>query len=177
MTTDSLDIATLSVPASSTNFNDYLESTVQKLLVICDELAINCTVNMTLNIIPDRPHEINTILWHLMANAVAHRRVDNGVIHIQFVNCDNTNVLIVEDNFGGVDKQLVSALVGHEMSDQDILNTIQEPGFSTRFNTDDGISGRGHGLSQVSEWCTKIGACQPVYDFIPDGFKVSISNI
>jgi signal transduction histidine kinase len=180
MTTDHSvpqDLPVIPVSVVCTRFQEYLESTIQKLLILCDGLDINCTVNTTLEITPENPLQVNTILWHLITNAVAHRSVNKGVIHIHCIEQGTVRRLIVEDTFGGVDRQMVCALVGHELSDQDMINTIQEVGFSTRINTDDGISGRGHGLNQVSELCNRIGASQPDYTLLDEGLRIVINNL
>jgi two-component system chemotaxis sensor kinase CheA len=105
------------------------------------------------------PATLKTIfdaLLHLIRNAVDHGIERRGKIEIEAKYSENEIVLKISDNGRGVDLEKIRSVAAERnlsaknaaLSDEDILNLIFEPEFSTAKQISE-ISGRGVGLDAV----------------------------
>ena len=115
-------------------------------------------------IAPDRLKLIFEVLVHLIRNAVDHAFETVGEIEIQLKIVGSTINLLVSDNGGGIDSELIKAgaiaknliLKDEIMSERETLELIFLPEFSTKSVVTE-ISGRGIGLDAVKHLIEKNG--------------------
>jgi len=137
---------------------------------------------------------ISDSLIHLMRNAVGHgletpsERVkagkpEEGVITLNaFTESDGVIIQIIDDGKGidaqkirerAISKGLISSSDAQEMSDNDIILMIFEPGFSTMDQVT-AISGRGVGMDVVKKALDSIGGDIAVHTEIGKGSTFSL---
>lgn len=134
-------------------------------------------------------------VMHLLRNALAHgvevpaERTANGkpanaVVGLGFAVTDGRLVLNVEDDGRGLDFDRIRAKAmdlglftadeAAELSRQNLIDLIFDPGFSTKGAVDD-LSGRGMGLSVVRESVTMMNGTVEVLPREPAGTRFRIS--
>jgi signal transduction histidine kinase len=123
---------------------------------------------------PDYYGDVIRNLIHLVRNAVAHgiepshsreNKPEEGTITIDFREFDNTLVILVSDDGGGIDPQqilrraqevkLVSPLMSEGLTAEQILQFIFHQGISTVRAADE-IAGRGVGLAALHDAVTRL---------------------
>lgn len=138
--------------------------------------------------------DIKTPLIHIVRNAIDHgietpeQRIANnkppvGQIHLSAEHRDNKIIIEVKDDGKGVnfekikEKALEKGLLSQKeidaMTDEQIMDLIFHPGFSTGEEVTD-ISGRGIGLDVVSTKISQLNGKVKVYSVLGHGTKVLI---
>ena len=138
--------------------------------------------------------EIKTPLIHIIRNAIDHGietpseriaqgKEPTGKIHLSARHSENKVIIEINDDGRGVNlekirqKAITKGLLTFEeinsMSDEQIMNLIFWPGFSTEDTITD-ISGRGIGLDVVQTKITQLNGKVKVNSFIGQGTKVTI---
>lgn len=133
--------------------------------------------------------ELYEPLMHIVRNAAYHgiedaskrkksKKPAQGVIRMMAQRQQNSIVLTLEDDGGGIDmRSIKKALVQQgryktqkEITDREALDAIFEPGFSTSDSVDT-ISGRGYGLNIAREKVVKLGGSLDVESTSGSGTK------
>ncbi|CAM4483679.1 chemotaxis protein CheA [Paenibacillus phoenicis] len=138
--------------------------------------------------------EISDPLIHLIRNAVDHGIEEaevrkklgkslKGMIKIRASHQENQVVLTVEDDGAGINaekvkesairKQLITAQEAETMSQQELIQLIFLPGFSTAASVSD-ISGRGVGMDIVRNHIEKLNGLIDVETRLGEGTKFTI---
>lgn len=138
--------------------------------------------------------EIGDPLIHLLRNSVDHGiepeeerkklgKPPQGTVRLNAFHQENQIVITVEDDGRGMDAQklrercvqkgLISQQVADKMSDQEALNLIFLPGFSTAKKVSD-ISGRGVGMDIVRTHIEKINGLVEIETHLGKGTKFTI---
>ncbi|MDO4799934.1 MAG: chemotaxis protein CheA [Bacillota bacterium] len=138
--------------------------------------------------------EIGDPLIHLIRNSLDHGietpsereaagKSEQGFVALRAYPDGNTVVIEVEDDGKGIDpekikasairKQVVSAMEADQMNDQELINLLFRPGFSTAEKVTD-ISGRGVGLDVVKSKIEAINGTVEVSSALGSGSKFVI---
>lgn len=108
---------------------------------------------------------VEMAMVHLVRNAIDHgieqpsQRLGKspaGRIAIRAEEIAGYLHIVIEDDGAGVDLEAVRTRVGPGASEQQLLDALFQPGFSTRSKIGD-VSGRGVGLDAVKAGVTKVG--------------------
>lgn len=118
--------------------------------------------------------EIKNILVHLVNNSLAHgfslspepeSQLQDDIISIQIERLSNSVKLVYQDNGKGINRQFIQLKAqqqglleeGTFPSDQDLLEVLFKPGFSSADSLSH-LAGRGIGMSAMKDIAEKIGA-------------------
>ena len=128
---------------------------------------------------------------HLIRNAIDHGIEDEatriklkknplGTITIAAQSLSDKVIITVQDDGKGIDSKKLLAKakekgmnVSHLKSEQDILNIIFQPGFTTAEKVSD-VSGRGVGMDAVSQSITRLGGTVSLHTELGIGTTISI---
>ena len=159
--------AKTAVSSSSINFEDVLLQVAKHGESLAAKLGKDAEFKITANdlrVSPATGKIIFDALLHLIRNAIDHGIERRGVIEIDAKYSEKGIVLTISDNGKGVDLEKVrSRAAGRNLmaksaalSDEDVLNLIFEPEFSTADQVSE-ISGRGVGLDAVKNTIENAG--------------------
>ena len=139
--------------------------------------------------------EVADPIIHLLRNAVGHgieppeERVrrgkpEKGKVRLAARHVEDRVVIIVEDDGGGIDpvrvresavrKGIISPEVAAALSDEEAIELIFQPGFSTASQVND-VSGRGVGLDIVRTNVEKLGGTVRVKTSVGKGTTFALS--
>lgn len=138
--------------------------------------------------------DINDPLIHLIRNAIDHGieppeertklgKPTKGTVRINAFHQENHIILTIEDDGAGIDvnkikasaiqKNLLSVQEADNLSDNEIINLIFHPGFSTAKTVSD-VSGRGVGMEIVRNHIDKLGGIIDIETQLNKGTKFVI---
>jgi signal transduction histidine kinase len=159
--------AKTAVSELNVNLQDILSQVAKHGQNLAEKLGKDAEFKVATNDLSVSPATLKTIfdaLLHLIRNAVDHGIKRRGVIEIDAKYSEKGIVLTISDNGKGVDLEKVrSRAAGRNLmaksaalSDEDVLNLIFEPEFSTADQVSE-ISGRGVGLDAVKNTIENAG--------------------
>lgn len=138
--------------------------------------------------------EIGDPLIHLIRNSIDHgieepsqrkklNKPESGTVSLRAYPDGNNVVIEVEDDGGGINvekikakalsKNLISKEASQNMNNQELINLLFKPGFSTAEKISD-ISGRGVGLDVVKTKIESLGGLVEVHSELNKGTKFII---
>lgn len=159
--------AKTAVSGSSISFQDVLLQVANHGENLAAKLGKDAEFKITTNDLRVSPATCKTTfdaLLHLIRNAIDHGIERRGIIEIGAKHSENGIVLTISDNGKGVDLEKVRSRAAERnlmaksaaLSDEDVLNLIFEPEFSTADQISE-ISGRGVGLDAVKNLIENAG--------------------
>ena len=180
--------AKTAVADSDINFQAILSEVAGHGKDLAEKLGKNVEFTVTKDNFKVSPAKLKTIfdaLLHLIRNAVDHGIERRGKIEIDAKYSKNGIALKVSDNGKGVDLDKVRAVANERnlpsksatLSDEDVLNLIFEPEFSTAKQVSE-ISGRGVGLDAVKNSIENAGGRISIKSLIGKGttFEIFLPN-
>lgn len=138
--------------------------------------------------------EIGDPLVHIIRNSVDHGiespsereatgKPETGTISLEAYQIGNNVMISVKDDGRGIDPAKISALALEkgfitseklaEMTEEEIINLIYAPGFSTAEKVTD-VSGRGVGMDVVKNTITKLGGTIEISSILGEGSSTLI---